>query len=82
MTSLQKFTTSTTTTAVLWWVNVYTRSLPGDVAQGRRDELLSDVYEQLANGERKELSRGCLSASSGDLVRAQARPSLLPEEGR
>jgi hypothetical protein len=58
VTSLQEFSTSTTTAAVIWWVNVYTRSLPARLAQDRRDELLSDLYEQLVDGERRMLSRG------------------------
>ncbi|MBT2531345.1 hypothetical protein J7E83_04225 [Arthrobacter sp. ISL-48] len=58
MTSLRELPTSRTTAAVLWWVNFYTQSLPGEVAQQRRDELISDIYEQLVDGERRALSRG------------------------
>ena len=46
---------SRTTKAVLWWVAFYTRFAPEDTAQTRRDELLSDIYEQHALAARQGL---------------------------
>jgi hypothetical protein len=37
---------SRTTSAVLKWVHFYTRTLPAGLAQDRRQELRSDIYEQ------------------------------------
>jgi hypothetical protein len=45
-----------TTKAVLGWVAFYTRFAPEDVAQARRDELLSDIYEQHAHAARQGLA--------------------------
>lgn len=60
MSGLQELRPSRTTAAVLWWVDFYTRPLPAHVAQERREELLSDIYEQLSDGERRELPRGSI----------------------
>jgi len=37
---------------VLRWAEYYTRGLPAPVAADRRDELASDLHEQLADGQR------------------------------
>lgn len=60
MTALREIPTSRTTLAVLWWVNFYTRFVPVRAAQERRDEVLSDIFEQLADGKQRELSRGSI----------------------
>jgi hypothetical protein len=60
MTGQNKIPTSRITSAVLWWVNFYTRFVPVNMAQERRQELLSDIYEQLADGKRRELSQGSI----------------------
>lgn len=57
MTALREIPPSRTTSAVLWWVNFYTCFVPVHAAQERCDELLSDIYEQLADGSRRQLSR-------------------------
>ena len=56
MTALRQIPTSRTALVVLWWVNFYTRFVPVKVAQERREELLSDIHEQLADGKRRGLS--------------------------
>jgi hypothetical protein len=38
--------------AILNWVDLYTRALPTEVAQDRKDELRSDIYEQYAHAAR------------------------------
>jgi hypothetical protein len=60
MTHIRHIPPSAATTAVLWWVSFYTRSVPAHTAQERRDELLSDIYEQLADGRQRNLSRGSI----------------------
>lgn len=60
MTALYGIPTSRTMSAVLRWVDFYTSFVPADVAQERRQELLSDIYEQLAEGQRRELSQGSI----------------------
>lgn len=60
MNGLQELSTSRTTAAVFWWVNFYTRFVPVPVAHERRDELLSDIFEQLTDGKRRGLSRGSI----------------------
>lgn len=34
----------------LWWLRAYTRGLPAELRDRRREEIQSDVYEQLAEG--------------------------------
>lgn len=63
MTALYGIPTSRTMSAVLRWVDFYTSFVPADVAQERRQELLSDIYEQLAEGQRRELSQGSIDRS-------------------
>lgn len=60
MIALNEIPTSRTTSAVLRWVNFYTSFVPADVAQERRQELHSDIYEELADGQRRELSQGSI----------------------
>lgn len=60
MTALYNIPTSRTMSAVLRWVDFYTSFVPGNVAQERRQELLSDLYEQLADGQQRELSQGSI----------------------
>jgi hypothetical protein len=48
---------SRTTAAVVWWVDFYTRLAPEGTAQARRDELLSDIYEQQAHADERGLPR-------------------------
>jgi len=38
------------TAAVSWWVSAYTRHLPAEVAERRRVEIASDLWEQRADG--------------------------------
>jgi hypothetical protein len=60
-------------TAVLRWVTFYTRFVPARVAQERYDELLSDLYEQVADGKRRGLSRGSIDrAIAGRTLRGMA----------
>lgn len=60
MTALYDIPTSRTMSAVLRWGDFYTSFVPADVAHERRQELLSDIYEQLADGQQRELSPGSI----------------------
>lgn len=61
MTGVREVPTTRTISAVLWWVNFYTRRMPDYLAQERRAELFSDIYEQLAYGKRQGLSPGSIN---------------------
>lgn len=58
MSSVRELPNSKTMSAVLRWITFYTRFVPARVAQERYDELLSDLYEQVADGRRQGLSGG------------------------
>jgi hypothetical protein len=60
MTALYDIPTSRTVSAVLRWVDFYTSFVPANAGQERRQELLSDIYEQLADGQQQELSQGSI----------------------
>jgi hypothetical protein len=60
MNSPRDFPDSKTMSAVLRWISFYTRFVPARVAQERYDELLSDLYEQVADGKRRGHSRGSI----------------------
>jgi hypothetical protein len=65
MSSLRDIQDSKTMSAVLRWISFYTRSVPARVAQERYDELLSDLYEQVADGKRRGHSRGSVDRAIG-----------------
>lgn len=45
----------------MWWVTLYTKSVQTEAASCRRDELISDLYEQYAAGARAGLSPRAVS---------------------
>lgn len=49
--------------AVLRWVDFYSRRVPPGLAHDRRQELISDMYEQLADAERRGFALGAASRS-------------------
>jgi hypothetical protein len=49
--------------ALLRWVDFYSRRVPPDQAEDRRQELISDMYEQLADAERRGLALGAVNRS-------------------
>ena len=53
---------------VLRWVNFYTRSLPAEMAQSRRDEVLSDIHEQYADAA----ARGVAASETDRAVTSRA----------
>lgn len=52
-----------TTEAVLRWVKFYSRRVPPGLAEARRQELISDMFEQQADAERRGLPPGAISRS-------------------
>lgn len=73
MTSLRELPDSRTMSAVLRWVTFYTRFVPAHAAQERYDELLSDLYEQVADGKRWGLSHASIDrAIAGRALRGIA----------
>jgi hypothetical protein len=73
MRSLRELPESKTMSAVLQWITFYTRFAPARVAQERYDELLSDLYEQVADGKRRGLSGGSIDrAIAGRALRGLA----------
>lgn len=73
MSSLRDIPDSKTMSAVLRWITFYTRFVPAPAAQERYDELLSDLYEQVADGKRRGQSRGSIDrAIAGRALRGLA----------
>jgi hypothetical protein len=73
MSSVRELPDSRTMSAILRWVTFYTRFVPARVAQERYDELRSDLYEQVADGVRRGLSRGSIDrAIAGRALRGLA----------
>lgn len=63
MSDPRQYLESWTAKAVLWWVATYTRSVPKQIAEGRREELLSDLYEQYSAAARSGHTRKAASRS-------------------
>lgn len=47
----------------MWWAEIYTYSVMPEVASARREELMSDLYEQHAAGAKSGLSPMAVSCS-------------------
>ncbi len=61
---------------VMAWVRIYSRGLPNDIADSRRDELLADLHDQAAWAD--QTSKAARRAASEALVRAiKGAPSDL-----
>jgi hypothetical protein len=85
-------TTGTGSRLCAWWVRWYTRRLPTDVAEERRAEMASDVWEHVADARRARRNRWAidvevigrvLSGVPADLSwrRGLLRSQLRPDQG-
>jgi hypothetical protein len=79
-----------TAAVILRWVAFYTRDLTASVAEARRDEIASDIYEQSANIQPDVAARRRLAASlafraargiAADLAWRSAQTRLARHEG-
>lgn len=65
--------------AVDRWVRFYTFALPGEIADERRSELRSDLWEQRASGRRGfEVVRRALEGAPADVVWRIAKGIVAP----
>lgn len=63
MSEYQEWQGTRVTRAVLKWVDFYSRGVPSGQGKARREELISDMYEQQADARRRGLPTGAVNRS-------------------